>query len=50
MKRLVLGLLVIGLLSSTGYTKTIEQTICFSKTPSFKMDGRQYYNGSLGDK
>jgi len=32
MKRLVLGLVAIVLLSSVGYAKKIEQTICFSKS------------------
>ena len=45
MKKLVLGLITIGLLSSAGYAKKIEQTICFSKEPL----GDRFWQASLGD-
>lgn len=45
MKKILLGLVTIGLLSNVLYAKTIEQTICFSKAPL----GDKYWQASLGD-
>jgi hypothetical protein len=45
MKKLILGLITIGLLSSTVYAKKVEQTICWSKEPL----GDKYWQASLGD-
>ncbi len=44
-KRLVLGLVFLGLLSSSAYAKKGEQTICFSKSSC----SDKYAYGSLGD-
>jgi len=43
----IIGLMV---LSNVAYAKSVEQTICFSQEPSFKLDKRQYYRGVLSDK
>ena len=45
MKRLSLGIVTIGLLSSAVHAKKIEQTICFSREPL----GDRFWQASLGD-
>ncbi len=47
MKRLILSLMVIGLLSSNGYAKSVEQTICWSKNDCAK--NYPYSVATIGD-
>ena len=50
MKKAILGSLIgLVLVSEFSFGKSVEQTICFSQEPSFKMEGRQYYRAVLGD-
>jgi len=51
MKKLILGVITIGLLSSTVYAKKIEQTICFSQEDTGQtIGGKAFYMASLGDQ
>jgi len=51
MKKLILGIIVIGLLSSVVSAKTVQQTICFSQEDTGQTIGnRKFYIASLGDK
>lgn len=45
MKKVILGTVVLGLLSTTVYAKNIKQTICFSKSSCTE----KYAYGSLGE-
>ena len=49
MKKIILGAITVGLLSTTIYAKNIEQTICFSKTKINEYNGHIFYSGALGD-
>ena len=49
MKKIVLGLAVMGLFASSTYAKNIQQTICFSKEKISEYAGRPIYQGVLGD-
>jgi len=46
MKKVILGTIVLGLLSSTVYARKIEQTICFSKSSC----SDRYAYGTLGER
>jgi len=51
MKKLILWLTMLGLLTSSAYAKKVEQTICFSQKDSGEIiGGNPYYLASLGDK
>ena len=45
MKKIILGAIVLGLFTTTGYAKKVEQTICFSKSDC----SNRYSPGSVGD-
>jgi len=49
MKKVILGAIVLGLLTTTVYAKKVEQTICFSKEKISEYNGRPIYQGTLGD-
>lgn len=49
MKRLILGIVTLGLFTSIANAKIIEQTICFSKKPTMIMYNKQQFAPSLGD-
>ena len=49
MKKLVVGAIVLGLISSAVYAKAVQQTICFSKEKISEYNGRPIYQGTLGD-
>ena len=51
MKKIIMSSLVgLMVLSNIAYAKDVEQTICFSQEPSFKIDKKQFYRGVLSDR